>query len=117
MKTAIQIGSLRCYAYHGAMPQEKKVGNYFRVEVLLYTDFTRALTSDRLEDTVNYAEVCQLIMTEMETPSDLLEHVAGRIIHAIQFRFPQITGGKLTVTKERPPIPGDVNDVSVVVEW
>lgn len=117
MKTAIHIGSIRFYAYHGVLPQERTTGNYFGVEITLYTDFSRALASDELSDTVNYAEVCQIVSDEMAIPSRLLEHVAGRIVTAIGQRFPQITGGKLIITKEKPPIPGDVRDVSVVVEW
>ncbi len=117
MKTAIHIGCVRCYAYHGVMPQERTTGNYFRVEATLYTDFSRALTSDALDDTINYAEVCQVIQEEMAIPGNLLEHVAGRIISSLQSRFPQIEGGQLVVTKEKPPIPGEVNDVSVIVEW
>lgn len=117
MKTAIHIGSMRFYAFHGVLPQEQKAGNYFRVEATLYTDFSRALTSDELTDTVNYAEICRVIADEMARPSRLLEYVAGRIIAAITRQFPTVTGGKLIVTKEKPPIPGDIRDVSVVVEW
>lgn len=117
MKTAIHIGSMRFYAYHGVLPQEQKAGNYFRVEVTLYTDFSRALTSDSLDDTVNYVDIYQVIADEMAHPSQLLEHVAGRIITALTHQFPSITGGKIIVTKEKPPITGDIRDVSVVVEW
>ena len=52
---------MRFYAFHGVLPQEQKAGNYFRVEATLYTDFSRALTSDELTDTVNYAEICRVI--------------------------------------------------------
>ena len=79
MKTAIHIGSMRFYAYHGVLPQEQKAGNYFRVEVTLYTDFSRALTSDSLDDTVNYADIYQVIADEMAHPSQLLEHVADAL--------------------------------------
>ena len=108
---------MRFYAFHGVLPQEQKAGNYFRVEATLYTDFTRALTSDKLADTINYADIYRVIADEMALPSQLLEHVAGRIMAAIARQFPSITGGKLIVTKEKPPIPGDISDVSVVVEW
>ncbi len=117
MKTSIHIGCVRCYAYHGVLPQEQKVGNYFTVEVTIYTDFSRALTSDALNDTVNYAEICQVIQEEMAIPANLLEHVAGRIITSLQSHFPQIEGGRLVVTKEKPPIPGEVTNASVIVEW
>ena len=111
MRTSIHIGTLRFYAHHGVLPQEQKVGNYFKIETTLYTDFSRALVTDELTDTLNYAEICKIISDEMAIPSRLLEHVAGRIINS------QITGGRLIVTKEKPPIPGDIRDVSVIVEW
>lgn len=108
---------MRFYAFHGVLAQEQKAGNYFRVEATLYTDFSRALTSDSLADTVNYADICRVVADEMAQPSQLIEHVAGRIMAAITRQFPTVTGGKLIVTKEKPPIPGDISDVSVVVEW
>ena len=91
MRTSIHIGALRFYAHHGVLPQEQKVGNYFKVETILYTDFSRALVTDEL--------------------------TAGRIINSLRSHYPQITGGRLIVTKEKPPIPGDIRDVSVIVEW
>ena len=100
MRTSIHIGTLRFYAHHGVLPQEQKVGNYFKIETTLYTDFSRALVTD-----------------ELAIPSRLLEHVAGRIINSLRSHYPQITGGRLIVTKEKPPIPGDIRDVSVIVEW
>ena len=36
MRTSIHIGALRFYAHHGVLPQEQKVGNYFKVETTLY---------------------------------------------------------------------------------
>ena len=117
MRTSIHIGALRFYAHHGVLPQEQKVGNYFKVETTLYTDFSRALVTDELTNTLNYAEVCQINSDEMAIPSRLLEHVAGRIINSLRSHYPQITGGRLIVTKEKPPIPGDIRDVSVIVEW
>ena len=117
MRTSIHIGTLRFYAHHGVLPQEQKIGNYFKVETTLYTDFSRALVTDELTDTLNYAEVCKIISDEMAIPSRLLEHVAGRITNSLRSHYPQITGGRLIVTKEKPPIPGDIRDVSVIVEW
>lgn len=105
MRTSIHIRALRFYAHHGVLPQEQKVGNYFKVETTLYTDFSRALVTDELTDTLNYAEVCKIISDEMAIPSRLLEHVAGRITNSLRSHYPQITGGRLIVTKEKPQSP------------
>ena len=117
MRTSIHIGTLRFYAHHGVLPQEQKVGNYFKIETTLYTDFSRALVTDELTDTLNYAEVCKIISDELGIHSLLLDFVAGRIIYSLLSHYPQLTGGRLIVTKEKPPIPGDIRDVSVIVEW
>ena len=87
MRTSIHIGALHFYAHHGVLPQEQKVGNYFKVETTLYTDFSRALVTDELTDTLNYAEVCKIISDEMAIPSRLLEHVAGRITNSLRSHY------------------------------
>ena len=46
-----------------------------------------------------------------------LEHVAGRIIRAIQTEFPLSEGGILSISKQKPPISGDIEGASVIVEW
>ena len=117
MKTSIELNEMRFFAYHGVGSQERRVGNDYVVSLRVACPIEGAMESDALEDTLDYAALYALVAAEMATPSLLLEHVAGRIITAIGQRFPQITGGKLIVTKEKPPIPGDVRDVSVVVEW
>lgn len=77
MRTSIHIGTLRFYAHHGVLPQEQKVGNYFKVETTLYTDFSRALVTDELTDTLNYAEVCQIILTKWPYPLAYLNTLQG----------------------------------------
>ena len=104
------------YAYHGVLPQERTVGNEYCVDLTLFYPFEAALHSDGLSDTINYAEVYETVKSEMAIPSDLLEHVAGRIIRALQARFPKITGGKIAVTKKRPPIAAEIDEVSAIVE-
>ena len=114
MRTSIHIGTLRFYAHHGVLPQEQKVGNYFKIETTLYTDFSRALVTDELTDTLNYAEICKIISDEMAIPSRLLEHVAGRIINSLRSHYPQITGGRLIVTKEKPPTKSVFKNTSTI---
>ena len=115
MKTSIEL-SIRLYAYHGVLPQEQKVGNYFTIKLFITYPFEQAMASDDLNDTISYADLAEIIQAEMAVPSKLLEHAAGRIITAIQVRYPQITAGKITLTKENPPIPADTT-ASIIIEW
>lgn len=117
MKTSITFDKIRFYAYHGVMEQERKVGNYFEVSLTVDYPFQKALESDNLEDTLNYAKLYDVVATEMAVPSKLLEHVAGRIIRSVTKEFPQIEGGKITLAKITPPIKGEMASVSVSVEF
>ncbi len=105
MTSYIEIQGLKIQAFHGAFQQEHVVGHLYRVDCTLRVDMERAMATDRLDDTVSYAEVVDLIRAEMRTPSQLLEHVAGRIVRAVQERYPgRVLGIDLRIAKQRPPI-------------
>lgn len=101
------------YAYHGVMPQETKVGNRFVVTLVLTAPLEKAVASDELEDTINYAEVYAVVKEQMEIPSKLIEHAAGRILHALKERFPQLAAVELKLSKLNPPFGGDINSASI----
>ena len=69
-----------------------------------------AAESDRLEDAVNYALIYEVVAEEMAKPSDLLENVAGRIVKALEKRFPEFESFSVRVSKKRPPVNG-------IVQW
>ena len=75
----ILLKESRCYAYHGVAPQENLIGNEYLIDLKLKVDISKAAQTDEVTDTVNYAEVHQVIENEMAVPSKLLEHVSGRI--------------------------------------
>ena len=87
MKTSIELKNMRCFAYHGVLPQERIIGNEFVVNLRIETDFSTACDSDKVEDTVNYAHLFDLIKAEMQSPSNLWEHVAGRILKKIKENY------------------------------
>ncbi len=117
MKGYITLERMKFHAHHGVMPQERRVGNDFEVTVCLQYPLDKAAISDDLADTLNYAEVYETVAAEMATPSQLLEHVAGRIIRALSTRFPQIEGGTVTVAKLTPPFKCQMSAVSVSLSF
>ena len=58
----------------------------------------------------------ELVKTEMEVPSQLLEHVAGRISAALKTHFPELSGLRLKISKKSPPLGGEVESASVILE-
>lgn len=106
---------MKFYAYHGVMPQERKVGNNFIVNLTVAVALSDAMKSDNLEDTINYAEIYNVVYNEMMISSQLLEHVAGRILKSLKEVFPQIEEIDLEIAKLNPPFGADIRSASVVV--
>lgn len=111
----IELEGMEFFAYHGHYPVEKEVGNKFIVNALITTDCEKAGKSDKLEDALNYQNVYQLIKDEMAVPSDLLEHVATRILDKLFEKFPEIENASIKVSKMNPPMGGQIEKVSVTL--
>ena len=62
----IHLNDMEFYGYHGALPEEKKLGQRFRVTVSLATSLEEAGLTDDLDKTVNYAEVYELCKMVVE---------------------------------------------------
>ena len=90
MKSEIILKGMHFFAYHGLLPQEAVVGNEYVVTLTLSVDISKAMQTDNVHDTVNYAEVYQVVKVEMQQRSNLLEYVAGRIAHRILHDFPSL---------------------------
>ena len=102
----IELEGMEFKAYHGCLEQEKIRGNVFIVDFKGSLDLSAAAESDNLNDTLNYGEIYEIVAEEMSIPSELLENVAGRIMKAIEERFPQLVEFSVRVSKKRPPVEG-----------
>ena len=109
----IYIVSLRMHAFHGVLEQEKTVGNDYTVSVTLEYPLENACRTDNLDDTINYATVAETVVEEMQKPSKLVEHVAGRIIRRLKDLFPATTMVRVNVRKVAPPMPYDMDGAGV----
>ncbi len=119
MRTSVKLERMRFHAFHGVMEQERRVGNDFEVTIEVFYPFKRVFFSDNLNDTLAYEELYEIVKEQMAKPSRLLEHVAGRIIVAIEKKFPTATAGELSITKLHPPFKCDMpcGGATVVVSW
>ena len=102
----IELEGMEFKAYHGVLEQEKVRGNEFVVDFRGELDLSAAAESDNLNDTLNYADIYDIVADEMSIPSELLENVAGRIMKAIEAKFPQLVSFSVRVSKKRPPVDG-----------
>ena len=115
IESDIYLDEVRFYAFHGVMPQETQVGGEFVVSLRVGYPIQAAMETDDVADTLNYAELFQLVKQQMEIPSKLIEHVAGRIVKAIQQQFPQVSIIHLKITKKNPPMGADCAGAGVEV--
>lgn len=113
LQTYIRLEKLRFRAFHGVLPQERTVGGDFEVTLRIGYPWQQAMESDKVGDTLDYAAVYRLVQAEMALPSQLLEHVAGRIVKALLRDFPQITSVDLWLTKVTPPMGADSEGAGV----
>lgn len=116
-KGYILLRDLRFHAFHGVLPQERLVGGNFVVDLRVGYPLAQAMTSGRVDDTLNYASLYALVEREMQQPSSLLEHVAGRIAQAIAKTFPEALSIDLTLTKQNPPMGADCKGAGVEMHF
>lgn len=112
----VKVENIRAYAHHGCLKEETAIGSEYRVDVSVDADISKAAVSDELSDTVDYVLINHIVKEEMKTPSKLLEHVGHRIIKRIFNEISIVTAATVWVSKINPPIGGDVEKVTVVLE-
>jgi dihydroneopterin aldolase len=112
----IAIEGMEFYSYHGCFKEEKEIGTHFIVDFYFRNDTCRAEITDDLKETVSYLDVYQLIKKEMEISSDLLEHVARRILKSVFFEFETIEWAQVKIQKMNPPLGGKMRSVSFSLE-
>lgn len=115
MDSFIFLRDVRLRAFHGVDPQETAVGGDFVVNLRVGYDFSRAMATDDVGDTLSYADLYDIVKREMDVPSKLLEHVAGRIAAAVVEYCPAIRSVDLTVTKVNPPMGADCGGAGVEI--
>lgn len=111
----VHIDGIRLHARHGVLPQEQLTGNDYIINVRASYDISRAMQTDDVADTLNYAEVYNIIKEEMSVPSKLIEHVAGRIANRLMNSYSQISSVMLRITKCNPPMGADCNGAGVEI--
>jgi dihydroneopterin aldolase len=102
----VSLEGLAFFARHGFYEEERKLGNRYEVDIAVETPLENAALHDELAGTVNYEGLYRIVREEMEKPSKLLEHVAGRILERTCREFPAIHAVEVSISKFNPPVGG-----------
>lgn len=112
----IRIDQLHVFAHHGVFAHEKKNGQNFFVNAVLYMNTEKAGMSDELACSVDYGSVCTLIQETMtQNTFDLIETAAQKTALAILTQFPLLHGVDIEIRKPEAPIAMQFSSVSVKI--
>ena len=115
-KDEIRIEKLEVYAYHGVYPEERKQGQIFLVNAVLYTDTRRAGEEDKVELSTDYGAVSIFIDHWMKKNTCYtLEAVAEKLAREILLNYDLICSLDLEILKPEAPIPLTFGCVSVKI--
>jgi 7,8-dihydroneopterin aldolase/epimerase/oxygenase len=116
MTDAVFVSGLALHAYHGVMQHEAKVGQTFRLDLMLDIDLAEASRSDKLAHTVGYDQVVEVASAAFcARKYRLVEAAAGAVAEAVLERFRRVTSVRVTVHKPHAPIAATFADVGVTI--
>jgi 7,8-dihydroneopterin aldolase/epimerase/oxygenase len=111
----IEITGLSLYTNHGVSEAEREVGQRLVIDLRLDVGETDATVTDSIEDTVDYAAVCQLVaLIAQQRSHKTLERLCATIANRLLADY-ELEGVWVKATKPEPPIALSVDEVSVEV--
>lgn len=114
----IQLRDVMLFARHGVLPEERTLGNQYRINVSLRIDASAFdAEADDLDSTVSYAEVFDLLVKTMSSPAALLESVAVNFANRVRHRWSIIKSGEIEIVKTVPPIPEFIGEAAVIYRF
>jgi dihydroneopterin aldolase len=112
---SVEVTGLSLYTRHGVSEAERELGQRLVFDVAFELDECDATITDRVEDTVDYAEVCeQVALAAQERQYRTLERLCAAVADRLMKRF-GAESVRVKAAKPEPPIPLPVEEVSVEV--
>ena len=111
----IDIVGLSLYTHHGVTAAEREVGQRLVLDVRFDVGEPDALVTDRVEDTVDYGEVCQVVaLIAQQRSYKTLERLCAVIADRLASQF-AAESVYVKAAKPEPPLPLPVEEISVEV--
>src|ERR687895_527726 len=111
----LEISGLSLYTRHGVSDAERELGQRLVFDVVFELDECDATVTDRVEDTVDYAQVCgQVALAAQERSYQTLERLCTAVADRMIDRY-GVDSVTVRAAKPEPPLPLPVDEVSVEV--
>ena len=115
MTDRIELKGIKALGTIGVLPEEQERPQPFEVDITVESDLSESGRTDSLNDTVNYAEVTEAIVTVVSSENHfLLERVAERIAEET-LKINLVEAVNITVKKLRPPVPHQLEYSAVTI--
>jgi len=112
---SVEVTGLSLYTRHGVSDAEREIGQRLVFDIAFELDECDATVTDRVEDTVDYGEVCeQVALAAQERQYRTLERLCTAVADRLIDRF-GAESVRVKAAKPEPPIPLPVEEVSVEV--
>jgi dihydroneopterin aldolase len=114
-EVTIEISGLSLYTHHGVTAAEREVGQRLLLDLRLDVGECDATLTDRIEDTIDYGQVCEVAtlvaqQRSYKTLERLCAAIADRLLH--QYGAHAVW---VKAAKPEPPIALPVSEVAVEV--
>ncbi|HEX8066325.1 MAG TPA: dihydroneopterin aldolase [Thermoleophilaceae bacterium] len=111
----VEITGLSLYTHHGLYEAEREVGQRILFDLSFEVPDCDATVTDRVEDTVDFADVCQQVaLAAQERSYRTLERLCAAVADRMIERY-DAASVTVRAAKPEPPIPLPVEEVSVEV--
>jgi dihydroneopterin aldolase len=99
----VSIDDIRIFAFHGLYPEERILGNWYTLDVVVESE-SQPNFSDDIANTIDYSQIYAICKQVMANPVDLLETVAETIAQKIRTELSQEVAVLVQISKENPPM-------------
>jgi dihydroneopterin aldolase len=109
---SIEITGLSLYTHHGVTDEEQKIGQRLVFDIRLDVGDCDATVTDRVEDTIDYAEVCEAVALVAQRSRRTLERLCADVADHLMDHF-GAESVNVKASKPEPPIALPVDEVAV----
>ena len=111
----VELRGLSIYTHHGVTDAEQEVGQRLEFDVTLEIPEVDAVLTDRLDDTVDYAEVCDIVaLAATERSYRTLERLCQVVAERLMERY-DCEEVRVRAAKPEPPVAYSVTEAAVEV--
>ena len=111
----VELRGLSIYTHHGVSEAEQEVGQRLEFDISFDVPDCDAVLTDRLEDTVDYAQVCDIVaLAATERSYRTLERLAQVVGERLMERY-GCESVRVRAAKPEPPLPLAIQEVAVEV--